>query len=186
LFFQGALFASIPVIDPAAPAPENPSDDHAAMIVILSAWNPSLSEYKELAPDPRICIEEFNIMACLQARSGGSMKDMWRWRKLRLSWQEIADKLKIPLDDLIPRADKKWPEPYIKCWSYWRERGGVKNSLVVTDYDFEKLVEVLAIQKVTAKAPDVIIDLLQKGETFRTLSKSHLTEKTPKAKKGKG
>lgn len=156
------------------------------MLVILTAWNPDRAEYRELSSDPKICIEDFNIMACVQSKGGGSMKEMWRWRKLRLSWQEIVEKLKLSLDDVVPRSDKKWPEPYLKCWSYWRERGGAKDKPFVADYDFEKLAEVMTLQKATAKTADVIIELLQKGGNFRTLCQAHLVEKAPKGRKGKG
>ena len=185
LFFSGALFAALPVVDPSSP-PESPSGDQAAMLVILTTWNPDRTEYRELAGDSRICIEDFNIMACIQSKSGGSMKGMWRWRKLRLGWQEIAEKLKLSLDDVVPRSEKKWPEPYLKCWSYWRERGGTKDKPFVADYDFEKMAEVMTLQKTTARTADAIIEELQKGGNFRSICLAHLSEKAPKGGKAKG
>lgn len=183
LSFPAALFAALPVIDAAA-LPEAPSDHQAAMIVILTAWNPDTAEYLELAKDPKICIEDFNILACLQSKSGASMKDMWRWRKLHLGWQDIVAKIRLSLDDVVPKSEKKWPEPYLKCWSYWRERGGPAGKTVVADYDFEKLAEVLTLQKATEQTADGVIEMLQKGGSFRSLSSAHLAEKA-KAPKGK-
>lgn len=181
LSLQAAVIAALPVVDIAA-LPEVPDDGQAAMIVILTTWNPIPAEYSELAKDPKICIEDFNILACLQSKSGVSMKEMWRWRKLHLGWQEIVAKVKLSLDDVVPKSEKKWPEPYMKCWTYWRERGGSSSKAVVADYDFEKLVEVMTLQKATEKPVDTVIELLQKGASFRSLSAAHLSEKAKATK----
>jgi hypothetical protein len=182
LLISTALFASLPVIDITIP-PELPDESQASVITILTAWSPNTAEYKELAKDPKMSIEDFNVLAILQSKSGVSMKDMWRWRKLHLGWQEIVEKVKLSLDDVIPRSEKKWPEPYLKCWSYWRERGNSKEKISVADYDYEKLAEALTLQKASSKTIDIIVEQLAKGESFRSLSAKYLAEKTPKSRR---
>jgi hypothetical protein len=182
LFLPSGLLCQIPVIDIAA-LPLQPDENQAAVAVIITAWAPDLNAYKEIARDPKAAVEDLNILAILSSKSGKPMKDIWHWRKLHVDWQEILEKLNLSLDDFIPRSEKRWQEPYLKCWSYWRDKGSVKYKCMVADYDFEKLADVVTLQKYSTKTVDAIVEQLVKGESFRSLSGKFYVERNSKGRR---
>lgn len=180
--FCELAFASIPVIEPENVV-EEPTSEVASVLIILEVWQPEITQYKEIANDPKLSLEEFNFMAIIFSKSGVSLTQIWKWRKMKLDWQTILKKSRLMIEDIVPRSEKKWNEPYLLCYTFWREKGDPKKVFSFTDYSFEKLAEVLTLSKYSGKTIDTVIEEMVKTGSFRELSLKFYKEKTKKARK---
>ncbi len=175
-------FASIPFVEQGSVV-EEPTSEVSAILIILEVWHPDLNQYKELAKEPRLSLEEFNVMAIISSKSGIPLSQIWKWRKLKIDWQSILKKCGLTLEDVVPRSEKKWNEPYQFCYTYWRDKGDPKKVFLLTDYNFEKLGEIYTLSKYSEKSIDAVIEEMIKSGSFRELSLKYYKEKTKKVKK---
>ncbi|MCX7830420.1 MAG: hypothetical protein N2445_05115 [Acidobacteria bacterium] len=182
LFISLSLYSSIPFVEKGSVI-EEPTSETASLLIILEVWNPNISQYKEICQEPKLSLEEFNVIAIISNKSGVPLSQIWKWRKLKLEWETIIKKVGLTLEDVVPKSDKKWSEPYQLCYTYWREKGDPKKAFVLTDYNFEKIGEVITLSKYSEKTIDFIIEEMTKGGSFRELSLKYYKEKTKKIRK---
>lgn len=182
VFFTISLFSTLPLIQPGT-AVEEPTAETASLLIILDVWHIDFGKYKELCSEPKLSIEEFNLVAIMSSKSGVEMSQIWKWRKMKIEWQTILKKIGLTLEDFVPRSEKKWDEPYQFCYSYWREKGDPKKVFLLSDYNFEKLGEILTLSKYSEKSVDTVIEDMTKGGSFRELSIKYYKEKTKKTKR---
>lgn len=181
-FFFINTFCAIPFVE-TSNVVEEPTSEIASLLIILEVWNPDHNQYKEICTDPKLSLEEFNLLSILSLKSGIPLSQIWRWRNMKLDWQTIIRKCSLTLDDVVPRVEKKWPEPYYFSYCYWREKGDPKKVFSLTDYNFEKLGEVWTLSKYSGKTIDAVIEEITKVGSFRELSLQFYKEKNKKVRK---
>jgi hypothetical protein len=181
-FFSVWLFSALPMVQPGN-AVEEPTAETASILIILDIWRIDIGAYKEICSEPKLSLEEFNLMAVMSSKSGVPMSQIWKWRKMKIEWQSILKRIGLTLEDVVPRSEKKWGEPYQFCYSYWREKGDPKKVFLFSDYNFEKLGEIMTLAKYSEKSVDTVIEEMTKGGSFRELSLKYYKEKTKKTKR---
>lgn len=176
------LFSSIPEVD-LTTEKSDVSVEEATIMVIHKVWNFNTDEYKALCREQALSVEEFNLLAIIGSKSKLSMEKIWKWRKMKLPWKDITEMAKIDLDDIIPKSEKLYEEPYSLCFKYWREKGDRKKVFEISDYVFEKIGEVLTLSLFSEKNVDFVIDEIKKGSSFRILCQKYYLEKSKKKQK---
>ncbi len=183
LLFKLPLLATLPLLlEGQIPDIDSVTGEVATTFIILEVYKPNADDYKTLCNDPKISVEEFNVLAYLSQKSSTLMTKIWKWRCMRLSWMNIIQRLNLDLDDVIPKSEKMCDEPYKLCYTYWREKGNPKKVFSLGDYNFEKICEVVTLSRYSGKPVDATIESLNK-ESFRTLSVKYFKEKN-KSKRG--
>lgn len=181
-FFFVKIFSAVPFVE-AGSVVEEPTPETAALLIIVEVWKPDPLQYKKICNDPKLSLEEFNLISILGSKGGVSLSQIWRWRKLKIEWHGILKRLGLTLEDFIPRSEKKWDEPYQFCYTYWREKGDPKKVFSISDYNFEKLGEVVTLAKYSEKSVDLVIEEMLKSGSFRELSLKYYKEKTKKPRR---